>query len=427
MALLVATALSAPAAVASASPGHVPHRPAVGSGGWFVVADPAADAVYVLDARTGRRTGALRGVELGSHAGVVQLGNGRIGLVDEAARTFDVVRIGSAGRPHVVQRHRIPALAGPWNRAGWISTDPTHRYVAIGSDVDDSTSQQVSLVDLTRRRMRTAVLTTHEVTLATTGERGTEEMETFLVGDPLRLVVSAGGRLDEYDAHAILRGRRSPRVVRSTPLGAYPHGPVVASDGSAIGTTLHGSVQTLRVRGERLRGRIDRPYRAGTVQAYRPRMAPDGTTFASTQAAASSATFLVSGSVTNGRLRTIALGAGTASRVALTAREAVATVSSATTTRLVEVAARRSGLFAGRVSSIRIAPLASGSTAARAVGVSADGRRAVVTRNGEGSVDLVDLRHDRVLRTVALPSSLADGGYVTAVDPKEVPADLIGR
>jgi hypothetical protein len=426
---VLAAALAAPLAspaVAAPAPDH--HR-SIGSRGWFVVADPAVSALYVVDARTGQRTGTLRDVELGSHAGTVQLGDGRLGFVDESGPSFDVLRISRHGRPKIEESFPIPARAGEWNRAGWISTDPAHRYVAVGSDKDDSTTQQVTVVDLRRDKARTAVLTTHEVTLATTGETGTEEMETYLVGSPLRLVVTAGGRLEAYDVRAILRGDRRPEVVASTKLGAYPHGPVVAADGSALGTTLHDGIQTVRVRGDRLRGSADVDYRPGVVQAYRPRMAADGTTYASTQAGdPAGPAYLLSGSLASGRLQTVRIGDGVASRVALGADRAVATVSSASGTVLVEVAARRgSGLFGGRVTSIDLAALASGATAARAVAVSADGRHALVTRNGEGTFDLVNLATDRVRSALALPSPLSGGGYVTAVDPAAAPADLIGR
>ncbi len=104
------------------------------------MADPTARAVSVADASTGRITGALPGAVLGTHAGVIQMGHGRVAFVDEAGPRLDVVDIGSAGVPRIASSTPIPAVAGAWTRAGWISDDPGHRFVAVGSDIDGSTT-----------------------------------------------------------------------------------------------------------------------------------------------------------------------------------------------------------------------------------------------------------------------------------------------
>ncbi|OUD81230.1 hypothetical protein BC477_19485 [Clavibacter michiganensis subsp. michiganensis] len=158
--------------------------------------------------------------------------------------------------------------------AGWISDDPGHRFVAVGSDIDGSTTQQVTIVDTRRQLARTATIRTSEVTLATTGERGTEEMETFLVGSPLRLVVTAGGRLDSYDVSAILGGDTAPAPVATTPLGAYPHGPVADARGTVIGSTLHDGIETVPLTRGGFGTSVSRAYPSppcrATARAWRP-------------------------------------------------------------------------------------------------------------------------------------------------------------
>jgi hypothetical protein len=206
-------------------------------------------------AALGRITGSLPDVVLGTHAGVIQMGHGRVAFVDESGPRLDVVDVDASGIPRVVSAMPIPAVAGTWTRAGWIADDPGHRFVAVGSDIDGSTTQQVTVLDTRRGLARTARIATHEVTLATTGERGTEEMETFLVGTPLRLVVTAGGRLDAYDVAGILRGDPAPAPVATTPLGAYPHGPVADARGTVIGSTLHDGVETVPITRDATRSR----------------------------------------------------------------------------------------------------------------------------------------------------------------------------
>lgn len=198
LALLVGAAVTVPlpAKAATAAPTRathtqVAHTTSAGHD-WLVAADPAAHAVYVVDPATGRRTGSLKGIEFGTHAGTVQLGHGRIAFMDESKPQLEVVSISATGRPSVVASYRILNKDGRWERAGWLAADPSRRYIAVGSDFDGSTKQQVSVIDLAKKRVETARITTSEVKLATTGETGTEEMETFLVGSPLRLVVTAG-------------------------------------------------------------------------------------------------------------------------------------------------------------------------------------------------------------------------------------------
>ncbi|MFT2689605.1 hypothetical protein [Clavibacter zhangzhiyongii] len=95
-------------------------------------------------------------------------GHGRIAFVDEGGPRLDVVDMSSSGIPRVASATPIPSTAGRWTRAGWISDDAGHRYVAVGSDLDGSTTQQVTLVDTRTGRASTASIRTSEVTLATT-------------------------------------------------------------------------------------------------------------------------------------------------------------------------------------------------------------------------------------------------------------------
>ncbi|MBF4617226.1 hypothetical protein ITJ44_03950 [Clavibacter sp. VKM Ac-2873] len=421
---LLAGSIAAPSPAAEAAP----------RARWLLVADAAAHAVSVVDASTGRITGALPDAVLGTHAGVIQMGHGRVAFVDESGPRLDVVDITSSGVPRVASATPIPDAAGAWTRAGWIADDPGHRFVAVGSDLDGSTTQQVTVLDTRRQLARTATIRTSEVTLATTGERGTEEMETFLVGSPLRLVVTAGGRLDAYDVAAILGGDASPTPVATTPLGAYPHGPVADARGTVIGSTLHDGIETVPLTRGGFGASLARPYPEPAVQSYRPRMAPDGETAVGTQTGTGpgAPTLLTSSSMRGAGVASVALGSGTSTRAVVTPGYAAAVVTAGGVDTLSLVARGRAGLYDGAVTTVRLPALGQApgaGSSARFLAASDDGSELFLSRAGTGSVLEIDVAGTRatVRGTIAVPSALADGGYLATVDPHQRPYDLSGR
>ncbi|MBF4606493.1 hypothetical protein [Curtobacterium sp. VKM Ac-1393] len=435
---LAATAIAVPASAAPAATPTAHHI-------WLVTADPAAERLYVNDAVTGRRTGTLSGIEFGTHAGSVQLGHGRIAFVDESKPQLDVLAISPRGTARIVQRYAIPNGDGRWERAGWLSTDTTHRHLAVGSDFDGSERQRVTVIDLRRNTERTVRIDTSAVQLATTGKRGTEEVETFLVGNPLRLVVTAGGRLDAYSVSAIMRGTTHPRPVATTPLGAYPHGPIVNASGTVIGSDLAAGVQTVRVTRTGFAGSRSVAYPEPSVQSYRPRMAPDGTTAVGTQAGSTAAgtpwnavpAFLTTSSTSSSKISSVDLGDGSFTRVAVTARFAAVALTSGTGDSLVLVRKQADGVYDGRTTAVALTPLRNGPVAGQpATGASVrfsaatdDGRSVFVTRGDEGKITQIDTagKTPSVLRTITLPTALAGGGYLTTVDSTVRPYDLSGR
>ena len=427
------TAAPAPAAAGGA------HR------SWLVTADPVAKRVYVNDAETGRRTATLSGIAFGTHAGSVQLGHGRIAFMDESAPQLDVLAIRADGTARIAEHYAIPDGDGRWERAGWLSTDAAHRHLAVGSDFDGSTDQRVTVIDLESGKERTAEIPTSAVTLATTGETGTEEVETFLVGSPLRLVVTAGGRLDAYLVSSILQGVTHPHRVATTPLGAYPHGPLVDASGTVVGSDLATGVQTVHVTATGFSHARSTAYPEAHAQRYRPRMAPDGTTAVGTQAGTTPAgttwdhvpAWLTTTSTSSSIMRSVALGEGTASRAAVTSRFAAVALTSGSGDSLVLVRKASDGAYDGRAISLPLEPLSAGPVAgrpaagapARAVAATDDGRSVFVTRGGEGTVTQISTRGSRpsVTRTITLPTALQDGGYLTTVDSSTTPYDLSGR
>lgn len=441
-ALVLAGVLPLVATVAPATPAAAAPR---AHHSWLVTADAPAGRLYVNDAVTGRRTATLRGVTLGTHAGTVQLGHGRIAFMDESKPQLDVLAIGSGGTARIVQHYAVPNADGRWERAGWLATDTSRRHLAVGSDFDGSTHQRVTVIDLGREVAHTADITTSAVTLATTGKRGTEEVETFLVGNPLRLVVTAGGRLDAYSVSDIMRGATRPHRIATTPLGAYPHGPVVNATGTVIGSDLATGVQTVRVTKNGFTGSSSAAYPQPSVQSYRPRMAPDGTTAIGAQAGTTTAgtswdrvpAYLTASSTSSDSIRSVALGTGLFTRAVVTSRFAAVALTSGSGDSLVLVQKQADGIYDGRRTSVALQPLRHGpvagqsatGTAVRFAAATDDGTSVFVTRGGEGTITQVDTAGatPSVTRTISLPTDLSDGGYLTTVDSTATPYDLSGR
>ncbi len=272
------------------------------------------------------------------------------------------------------------------------------------------------------------------MTLATTGERGTEEMETFLVGSPLRLVVTAGGRLDSYDVSAILGGDTAPAPVATTPLGAYPHGPVADARGTVIGSTLHDGIETVPLTRGGFGTSVSRAYPEPAVQSYRPRMAPDGETAVGTQTGTGpgAPTLLTSSSMHGAGVASVALGSGASPRAVVTPGYAAAVVTAGGVDTLSLVARGGAGLYDGAVTSVRLPALGQSpgaGSAARFLAASDDGPSGSCPARARdpSSRSTSPARTATVRGTIAVPSALADGGYLATVDPHQRPYDLSGR
>ena len=66
-------------------------------------------------------------------------------------------------------------------------------------------------------------------------------------------------------------------------------------------------------------------------------------------------------------------------------------------------------------------------TEGRHSAITPDGRIAFTTQGGEGRVHVIDTGAKAIVRTIETPSPLKGGGYIVAVQPGVVPADLSGR
>ncbi len=400
---------------------------------WLVAANTAAKRVDVADPRTGKVTGSLTGIVMGTHAGTIQLGGGRVALMDESKPQLDIVTIDAKGRPAVSQHYAIPSLAGEWVHAAWMSTDTGRRYVAVGSELE-GTTQQVTVIDLRTNRTSTVKIPISQV--ATPSGMGTEEMEVFLVGSPLRLVVSAGGHLDAYRLSDVLDSDgQTPKLHSSAPLSAYPHGPVINNSGTVIGSDVALGVQTVKVDRRGFGPATFTLYPLPSVESYRPLMAPDGTTAVGTQAAASTPgtaadkvpALLTTSSTRTSAISSVDLGTGSFTRAVATRDYAAAVVSGASGDNLVTVdRSSRTGLFNGNK---EVIPLSKApATTPRFLAGSPDGRTLFLGRSGSKIVTVVKPGTQKTRTSqITLPAALPDSLYLTTVSPDTKPYDLMGR
>ncbi len=210
-------------------------------------------------------------MDLASHAGTVQLDDGRLLYVDDEAARVQALTIDEDGVPQIVGSAVIPATR-PWTRAGWLAVDPSQRYLAVSSLDEDPADQTVTVVDL-----ETYEADRIDVALRPGADGEFEEAHVYLAGSPLQLVVSTGGRFETFSLGPILAGQ-SPAATSSAPLGAGNHGPVVSPDGSAVASTTADGVDIAPLSGAALGVTRSIAYSSSrdTVANHRPSLARDG-------------------------------------------------------------------------------------------------------------------------------------------------------
>lgn len=409
-------------------------------GEYLIAADPTAETISAYRTSDLKRTGELSGIKLSSHLGTVQLPDGRLIMVDDAAARVVALRVNSKGKPRIVQSAPINSEK-PWNRATWGATDADLRYFAFSSDFADSSSQLVTVVDL-----RTFAIHHIDVPLTANAAGEFSEVQVYLAGRPLQLVVTTGGRFTAYPMKKILQDR--PAQVSSTaPLGPNNHGPVVSPDGDHVFSTTADGLDGVAIPNANLGSRRSVAYSANrnVVQNYRPRLAGDGRTVCGsvtedTGLAASDwvdtrndLSLIDTKKFTSALVR---LPDGIASRVALSKRYAAVSTQHPDGDVLTLVdAAPGSAAYRRIVGTVALdaptgGPVAgtpASGTQGHFVALNPSGRRAFVSNGGDGTITVVDTDHRRVIRTLDASSPLTGGGYLTVVKPGTALVDLIAR
>jgi hypothetical protein len=178
-----------------------------------MVTDREEPTLWFYAIPDGTLTGKLDNLLMASHGSAFQLPDGRLIVgrlggqaVDLAGQSIDAIRLDEQGVPTVVDS--VPATFG--ESAAWIAVDPGMTTMAFGSLREDE-SQILNIVDL-------ATFTNTELEFAMNEP---EEITAWLLGDPLQLHVSVGGRIDSYDLTTLLGGDATPLGSVQVDLGSH--------------------------------------------------------------------------------------------------------------------------------------------------------------------------------------------------------------
>ncbi|SDN30839.1 YncE family protein [Allokutzneria albata] len=419
-ALLSAVAIAAPA---QATPGPVR----------LLVADPAASAVHVLDARTGRVTGTLSGRKLNDHAGTVVLADGRVLFVDDAAKQLVVVNVAGAAP-------RIVGTAPVEGEISHFAVDAAGRFaVTAGSEGHEHDAAPSDAAE------GHATLTAVDLTTFKSGHGVVHS------GEP-GVLLDGGTVLHRNDAPAQLESYRLTDVVKAggahltaavkTAIGEHGHGEAFSSKHRRAITATERGVDLTEVtragdfgaqrvaawggpgRGFYLRLHDD----ADTAVTYvRDSSHPDWTQW--TEHA-----YLLD--VRTGRTTRTPLGSGYVFRFGLSDELAGYVVHGAARDELalVDVNARDGG-FGRLTRRVDLGVLPGGpqggkdpfAAQTRKIALDDAGRTAYLTAGGQGRVDIVDTAAGRITRSLAVPTPLDRGGAIAVWEPGVSHADTVGR
>lgn len=180
---------------------------------YLMVTDREEPTLWFYSIPDGTLTGKLDNLLMASHGSAFQLPDGRLIIgklgdqdVDLDAQSIEAIVLDAEGVPSVVAS--VPATFG--TSAAWIAADPGLTTLAFGSLSDDPV-QVLNIVDL-------ATFTNTQLEFEMNEP---EEITSWLLGDPLHLYVSVGGRIDSYELATLLAGDTTPLGSVEVDLGSH--------------------------------------------------------------------------------------------------------------------------------------------------------------------------------------------------------------
>ena len=205
-------------ASAQATPGASPIATPVEGGTshpFLMITDREEPTLWFYSIPDGRLTGKLDNLLMASHGSAFQLPDGRLIVgrlgdqaLDIAGQSIDALVVDEQGVPSVVAS--VPATFG--ESAAWIAVDPNLTTLVFGSLREgEAVPQVLNIVDL-------ATFTNTQLEFEMNEP---EEITTWLVGDPLHLHVSVGGRIDSYELAELLNGNTTPLGSVEVDLGSH--------------------------------------------------------------------------------------------------------------------------------------------------------------------------------------------------------------
>ncbi|MFN8524221.1 MAG: hypothetical protein U0821_14065 [Chloroflexota bacterium] len=422
----------------------VPAARALAAADYLIAADPTAERLYFYRLPDLAPLGQLDNLKLGAHAGAFTLPDGGVVFVDDRAVQFVVVRPDASGVPSIAMRAPIPTPT-PFGRAAWGGLDPSQRYLAVSSDDDGAARQTISVLDTTTGAVSQILL---ELKANLNGQY--EEVHAYIGGNPSTLFATVGGEVRGYLLDDVLAGRaRSDAPSSAVTITPNSHGPAFSHALGRLYSTTADGLATADVIGGKL-------YRSRTIpwssdgprlgQNFRPRLSYDGSYLygavtGPTAGLAPTDWAQIQGYFHAVDLRSetstaIPLGSGIMVRFALSQSYALIPnlAADGDSALLVDVL-DGSPSFQQMIGRVPLAKLSDGPVAgeptrgkqSRAATITPDGRWGFVSHGGDGKISVIDTAERRVASTIDVPSTMAGGGYLYAVQPGSRPADLALR
>ncbi|HEX5661357.1 MAG TPA: hypothetical protein VFX59_29410 [Polyangiales bacterium] len=410
----------------------------VGREGFLLVAELAAgkESIHAYSLPELQHTGQIDDVKLGSHLGAIALEDGRVITSDDKHDQLIAIRFDAAGKPSIV--NRVDANLG--TGAVWGCGDKDLRYFAVSSG-HDGVEQVANVLKLDDFTLRELPITVPSVNGAS------EEVHAAVAGDPAHLFASVGGEIRVWPLADVLAGTAAGPVA-TIPINTGSHGIVVSHRTGVLyitsGAGFDGAaLQMPFARTQLVPWDVDG---LSTGRNARPRLSYDGRFIygAIAQTVPEGAERWAERPVD---LHITDLDAKTAKRSALTkgvvpkfqlsqklALFANVDETGASQAILVDVVSG-SPTFQQVVARVPLARLTNGpvvgqsTSGKQALGsaITPDGKWAFVSHGGDGKISVIETASRTVARVIETPTTLANGGYLFAVQPGVEPVDTCAR
>ncbi len=413
---------------------------AVGREGFLLVAELAEgkESIHAYSLPELQHTGQIDDVKLGNHLGAIALKDGRVITSDDKHDQLIAIGIDAAGKPSIV--NRVDANLG--TGAVWGCGDKDLRYLAVSSGLD-GLDQVANILKLDDFSLREFPITVPSLNGAS------EEVHAAVAGDPAHLFASVGGEIRVWPLPDVLAGTATSPVA-TIPINTGSHGIVVSHRTgvlyitAGVGTGFDGAaLQMPFARTQLVPWDVDG---LSTGRNARPRLSYDGryiygaiaqTVPEGAERWAERPVDLHAADLDTKSAKRSALTKGIVPKFQLSQKFALfanVNETGASQAILVDVVAS-SPTFQQVVGRVALAPLSNGPVVgqsasgkqALASAITPDGKWAFVSHGGDGKISVIDTTTRTVARVLDTPTTLANGGYLFAVQPGVEPVDTCAR
>jgi len=189
-----ATLAQTPAATPAATP--IPGSTAPGDGRFLIAGDRSQRFISIYSIPDLALAATIENVSYGVHGGALQLPDGRLLFVDTGNDAIVTLAVDANGQPVLAD-----SVSGTFGGGvAWVVASPDFRYVAIGSLLEEGSTQVINILDV-----ETFANTEVEIEMVEA-----EELTAWLLNDPLNIYLAVGGQVNSYLLSELLAGNTEP-------------------------------------------------------------------------------------------------------------------------------------------------------------------------------------------------------------------------